>query len=288
MPSEKYGALVVQSHRSPLGVVELTQATTDVTRVAEDVEVAGLRIRVTSRGSGPPVFVLHHSTGPFWTPFYDVLAQTCTVSAPDMPGFGRSERPTAARSPRDVAILCLQLLDVLAAGPVHLVGLGLGGWVAAEMATMHQQGVETLTLVGAAGIKPRVGQIHDPMMAGWIDYARLSFRNQESFDEIIGSDPPPELIELWDHSREMTARITWRPWMWSGTLPSFLLGVRTPTLVVWGDSDRVVPLDCAEQYARILPDAQLELVEAAGHAVDLERPDELAALVDAFVVSRGR
>ena len=92
-------------------------------------------------------------------------------------------------------------------------------------------------------------------------------------------------VELWDRSREMTARITWKPWMWSGQLPSLLRGVATPSLVVWGQHDRIVPLDCGQQYYELLADARLEIVYDAGHTVDLEQPELLAQLIADFVAT---
>jgi pimeloyl-ACP methyl ester carboxylesterase len=258
----------------------LTSITTAVT--GRDVEVAGLRIHVDEAGTGEPVVVLHHSTGPFWNPFYDELAGSMHVIGPDMAGYGRSERPVDARSPRDLAILNLQLLDALDLDRVHLVGLGFGGWIAAEMATMAQRRLSTMTLVGPAGIKPRDGFIHDPMMQGWIDYEKACFSSDEAFEEIFGSDPAAEVVQLWDYSREMTARLSWKPWMWTVPLPSLLKGVATPTQVVWGTQDRIVPLDCGEQYVEQLQNAHLEIIEGAGHVIDLERPEVLAQLVVDF------
>jgi pimeloyl-ACP methyl ester carboxylesterase len=230
--------------------------------------------------------VLHHSTGPFWTPFHDHLAQTFSVIAPDMPGYGRSERPEDARSPRDLGVLLIQMLDELDLDQVHLAGLGMGGWVAAEIATMAQRRLSTLTLVGAAGIKPRDGMIHDPMMEGWIDYEKFSFSTEAAYREVFGEgDPPQEIIDLWDYSREMTARITWKPWMWTVALPTLVRGVRTPSLVVWGARDRVVPLDCGHQYTELLQNARLEILEDAGHVIDLEQPEVLAKMITEFAAT---
>ena len=247
-----------------------------------DVDVAGLAVHVVQRGSGPALVVLHHSTGPMWTPFYDALAEHFTVIAPAIPGYGRSSRPTTARHPSHLAVLLHQCLDVMGHAQVHMVGLGFGGWVAAEMAAMHQGRFSTMTLVGAAGMKPREGLIHDPMMESWTDYARQCFRNDDAFIAFFGKDPAPEVIELWDFSREMTARVTWKPWMWSLQLPELLRSVTTPSMIVWGSDDRIVPHDCGEQYADILCNSQLELVDDAGHVVDLEQPDRLAELIVKF------
>jgi pimeloyl-ACP methyl ester carboxylesterase len=252
--------------------------------MSRDVEVAGLSIRLSESGSGDPLFVLHHSTGPLWSRFNDELAGSYRVIAPDLPGFGSSTRPEDARSPRDLAIYVSQLIDVMGLDRVHLVGLGFGGWVAAELATMNQRALHTLTLVGAAGVRPREGFIHDPLLAGWIDYARLGFSQQSNFDELFGSKPAQEILDLWDYSREMTARLTWKQWMWNLSLPPLLRGVQTPTLAVWGSGDVIVPIDCAHQYVELIPNSRLEMIAGVGHVVELEDPDGLALLVKQFAV----
>jgi pimeloyl-ACP methyl ester carboxylesterase len=86
-----------------------------------------------------------------------------------------------------------------------------------------------------------------------------------------------------DLAREMTARIAWKPYMFSHTLAPFLGEVRVPTLVVAGEHDAIVPRACAQQYVEALPDARLEVVAGAGHYVEIEQPGALAQLVTAFV-----
>jgi pimeloyl-ACP methyl ester carboxylesterase len=250
-----------------------------------DVEIAGLVLHTHIRGDGPPLVLLHHSTGPLWGPFHDRLAESFSVLAPDMPGFGRSARPLTARSPAHLAALLGQWLDQESTEPVHLVGLGLGGWVAAELAVMGGGRLRSLTLVGAAGIRPREGYIYDPMGESWTSYVRKCFRNEERFAAVFGEEPLQEVIDLWDYSREMTARITWKPWMWSLQLPDLLKGVQTPAAVVWGGADAIVPADCGQQYVESLPNARLEVLDEAGHAIDLEEPDALARLIGDFAMS---
>jgi pimeloyl-ACP methyl ester carboxylesterase len=251
-------------------------ATTTLERREVNLAVGSLEVHLKEKGTGPPTVVLHHSTGPIWTPFYDQLAGAVTVIAPDLPGYGRSRRHDLLRSPRDLAVLTLQAIDLLDRGPVHLIGLGLGGWVAAEMATMNRQLLASLTLVGAAGIKPDEGDIYDPMMESYLDYMRRGFSSPERCAEIVGAEPDPEMVKLWDFSREMTARITWRPWMWSPSLPVAVAGIRLPALIVWGERDAVVPLECARRYHQLIAGSQLDIVPGVGHIVDLESPEELA------------
>lgn len=254
--------------------------------VDQHIQVAGRTIRLLVHGDGDPLLVLHHSTGSLgWLPLYDALGRSFSVKVPDMPGYGQSERQDWARSPRDLAILMHQLLDRLELDHVHLLGLGFGGWVAAEMATMSQRRLASLVLVGAPGLRPHEGEIADQIGIGFEEYMRLGFRDDQSFVSTFGVEVPKELTELWDFSREMTVRLTWKPWMFSLQLPFLLTEVRTPALVVWGGHDRIVPLDCGRQYAEALPNSRLEVVENAGHSVDLEEPDALAALVSRHSLS---
>lgn len=247
------------------------------------VELAGLGIHYVSGGRGVPVVVLHHSTGPMWSAFQEELAASVRVLNVDLPGYGQSDRPSWARSPRDVAVLVGRLLDTLGLDGAHVVGLGFGGWVAAELATMSDERLASMTVVGAAGLKPEVGEIHDPVMGSFEDYVARGFHDQGCYERLFGDPPPEDLVTLWDHSREMTCRLTWRPWMFSRQLPHLLPLVRVPSLVVWGEHDAIVPRDCGEQYASALPDSRLEIMPECGHAMDLEKATELAELVLSFV-----
>ena len=258
--------------------------TSTKTHTTEQIEVAGRRVQYLQGGSGDLVLVLHHSIGnPGWVPFYEQLAGAHTVRVPDLPGYGQSERPEWAREPRDLAILLHQMLDKQGLGSIPVVGLGFGGWIAAEMATMHQGRISSLVLVGAPGIQPDEGQILDQMLIDYHEYVQAGFHDEGKYNAEFGEDPPAEVRELWDFSREMTARLTWKPYMFNRRLPGLLAEVQTPTLLVWGDDDRVVPMEVARAYEQALPNARLEAVGDCGHLVDLEQPDRLAELVTAHL-----
>jgi pimeloyl-ACP methyl ester carboxylesterase len=262
--------------------------TASTTPVQHDVTVAGLRLAADEAGTGQPLVVLHHSTGPLWSPYLDRAVESRQVIALHLAGFGRSERPTAARAPSDLAVLAMQQLDALDVGPVDVVGLGFGGWVAAEMAAMYQRRFTSLTLVGAAGLKPADGFIHDPMMTSFDAYVRQGFTNKDRFGALFGETPADDIVELWDFSREMTARLTWKQWMWSTSLPALVAGVRIPAQVIWGDDDQVVPASCGQHYAELLGGVPVHVVADAGHNIDLEQPDELARLTTTSPTTAGR
>ena len=250
------------------------------------VEIAGTKMHLARAGSGRPVLVLHHDIGTLpRLPFYDALASRFDVLVPHHPGYGKSERPQWLRNVRDVAVIYQWLLSDLGVERASLIGLGFGGWIAAEMATMAPRGFKRLVLVGAMGIQPTEGEIFDQALVNYIDYARAGFQDQRAFDQIYGAEPSTDQLETWDVNREMTFRIAWKPYLYSQTLPHLLGGVATPALVVWGANDRIVPLSSGERYVDSLPDARLEVLEGCGHCVEMERPAEVARLIEAFVAS---
>jgi pimeloyl-ACP methyl ester carboxylesterase len=163
------------------------------------------------------------------------------------------------------------------------VGLGFGGWVAAEMATMSPQALGKLVLVGAMGLKPREGDILDQALLSYLDYVKAGFADQKTLDAVYGAEIPTDMLEIWDLNREMTFRIAWKPFLYNPSLPQLLGGVRTPTLVVWGGHDRIVPLECGERYAKELRDARLAKIDGAGHFAEMEKPMELARAIAQFV-----
>ena len=255
-----------------------------VTKTAKEsmVELATGKIRLLRAGAGQPLLVLHHDIGnPGWLSFHEDLAGRFDVLVPDLPGYGKSDRPDFARHPRDLAIIMLQLLDKLAIDWLTLVGLGFGGWIAAEMATMAQRRLRALVLVAPMGILPAEGDIYDQMLAGHVEYVLDGFASKEAYERQFGKQPDPQIAYQWDLNKEMTARITWRPYMFSHQLPSLLKGVETSTLLVWGREDKIVPLNAGHLYAKALPNARLEVLPDAGHWVEMEKPVELAKLVAA-------
>jgi pimeloyl-ACP methyl ester carboxylesterase len=245
-------------------------------------------MQVARGGAGAPLLVLPHDVGTLERlPFYDALARRFTVVVPSHPGYDGSQRPEWMRSVRDAAAMYQWLLGgfaaTRAAGAISVIGLGFGGWIAAEMATLAPRAFRKLVLVGAMGIKPERGVIADQALVSYIDYVRMGFTDQAAFDRLFGADPTTAQLERWDLNREMTFRIAWKPYMYNPTLPHLLGGVAAPTLVVWGRDDRIVPLECGERYAKALPRARLEIVAGAGHFVEMEKASELAQLVTDFV-----
>jgi pimeloyl-ACP methyl ester carboxylesterase len=262
-------------------------ATATIAATEARTTVSDRAIRYLKAGNGDPLVVFHQSIGSLGlTPALEALAQPATVYAFDMPGYGQSERPEWAREPRDLAILLNAALENLGLERVHLLGLGFGGFVAAELATMDPSRLRSLTLCGAAGLKPREGEIMDEMLMDHVEFVERGFRSKEAFTAFFGAEPDKSVKELWDYSREMTARVSWKPFMFSNKLPHHLKNVTTPALIIWGSADAVVPPVCAQQYREALANSRVEIVQGAGHYVEFEEPATFADLVSGFIAGK--
>jgi pimeloyl-ACP methyl ester carboxylesterase len=169
---------------------------------------------------------------------------------------------------------------------VNVVGCSLGGWVAAEIATVAPQFINKMVLVGAMGLKPEKGEIFDYFLESGKAGLRRAFHQPEQapeFAQYYGKELTPEEADLVEQHREMTCRIAWKPYMHSLTLPHLLPGVRTPTLLVWGAQDAITPLNSGELYQRTIKQSQLVTIENCGHMPEMEKPAELARLVREFL-----
>lgn len=254
----------------------------------ETIAVGSTRVHVLVGGQGDPLLVLHGAGGNRgWRRWMSAVAERHTVYAPTHPGFGRSDAADWMESIDDLARFYLWFLDVMDLPKAHLLGHSIGGWTAAEMATMHPEVLDRLVLVAPTGLKPERGEILDIFYHPPAELLRYTVHDPASvpeWAELFGrTAPTPEELETALRNQEMTARLTWKPYMFNPRLPHFLPRVQTPTLVVWGREDRIVPVVCGEQYQRLLPNATLRVLDRCGHLPPIEQPDAFARLVLDFL-----
>jgi pimeloyl-ACP methyl ester carboxylesterase len=154
------------------------------------------------------------------------------------------------------------------------------------MAVMCPQALDHLVLAGAAGVRPVESVLLDPFIIPWSEVIRRGFADYEAapeYQRIYGETPLQDFGGPREAGRSMAVRTCYRPLMHDPALLPMLGRIRVPTLLVWGDQDSIVPLECGRMYESAIPGAQLRIVEDCGHLAHLERPRELAQLVHAFV-----
>jgi pimeloyl-ACP methyl ester carboxylesterase len=257
----------------------------------EIIEAAGTRLQLVKGGAGEPLVILHGETGhPGWLRYHEALAQQHTLYIPLHPGFGKSEPLDWIMNMRDMAGWYLDALDELGLGQVPVIGLSLGGWLAAEMSSMCPASFKQLVLVGAMGIRPPSGQIYDMFLEVAKEFITASYFNPTTtpeFQRICPATPTPDQVEAWEVAREEACRLGWRPYMHYPSLPHLLRRLRKlPTLIIWGRQDAIVPLSAGEVYHASIPGSQLVILVNCGHHPEIERADEFVRHVQAFLSRR--
>ena len=250
------------------------------------IEVSGAQVEMFSGGSGPPLLFLHGAGGNAgWQAYHEELAKTYTVYVPSQPGFNGTERPDWVYTITDVCHFNQAMVEVLGLEDYVLMGSSMGGWVAAEMAAMCRTSIKALILVGAAGIKPEKDEIAEIFMVSaqtrmaqrFYDISQVP--NREQYER----EPTAEEQLVAHSNQEMASRLCWRPYLHNPSLPHYLARVDTPTLLVWGLQDAIIPLECGQLFEQAMPNAQLKVIPNCGHSPALEKPAEFLAAVREFL-----
>ena len=261
------------------------------TTTTESLSVEGIGpvdVTISDGGDGHPFLLVHGGAGPqSVTGFADLLtARGGRVLVPTHPGFGATPRPDALDSIAGLARVYTALLDRLDLDDVTVIGNSVGGWVAAEMALLGSPRIGSLVLVDAAGIEVDGHPIVDFFSLTLDQVAEYSYHSPDRFriDPTAMSDAQRAIV-----AGNRTSLATYGgPAMGDATLRGRLHGVTVPTLVVWGDSDRIVDADYGRAYADAIPEATFLMLPDTGHSPQLETPEQLLTAVLDFANAHAR
>lgn len=271
------------------------------------VGVDGRRVRVRVDGDAdkPPVLLVHGIGRSLedWNPQYERLSADYRVIAVDVPGFGFSDRPEGPITLSAFANGVLGTIDVLGEQrPLHIVGNSLGGAIAMQVLAQRPERVASLALINSAGFgsevtvllrilaMPVIGPLASrrttratATMLERACYADTALASRERIDRAmaIAGKPHHGAVMLATAVELATARGVKAGWR--RQLAAFAALHPRPTMVMWGDQDKVLPAHHLEEARRVLPHAETHLLPGIGHMPQIECPDEFAALLLPFL-----
>jgi len=252
---------------------------------SERVIVSGCEIEILKAGVGPALLFLHGAGGAHnWTPYMDRLAEHYSVYVPSHPGWGRSDTPKWLDGMGDLAYFYLEFLKTLDKERVHLVGNSLGGWLALEIGVRSTEQIKTLTLVSAAGIHVEGVPKGDIFL--WDEEERIynTFFDKNLAEARLAHKPSQEDADIALKNHFSTAKMAWHPRFYNPELQKWLHRITVPTLIIWGDSDKVFPPAYGRAMQKLIPGSKLIMLSECGHLPHQEKLDEFIAGVTAHTM----
>jgi pimeloyl-ACP methyl ester carboxylesterase len=261
------------------------------------IEANGIATNYHEAGSGDPVLLLHGS-GPGvsawanWQRTIPALAERHRVLAPDLVGFGNTERPANIRYSAETWVDHVWgFLDAMKIERTSIVGNSLGGFLALAMAIKRPERLNRMVLLGTPG----PGMTPTEGLAAMRTYEPSYEAMEELLIKYFAVDPAiitPELVQLRHEASiapgafETYRKMEINPKTAASDLgiePGDYARIATPTLIVHGREDRVIPVEVGINLMNTLPNADLHVFIRCGHWTQVERASEFSAVVDQFL-----
>jgi pimeloyl-ACP methyl ester carboxylesterase len=244
----------------------------------------GLTISMSEAGSGSPALVLHGGGGPGTVESISThLTETHRVLTPTHPGWNGSPRPAWLTRIGNLATAYLRVLGELDLTDVLVVGSSVGGWIALEL-TLQDGGerVGRLVLIDSVGVDIADQPIRDFFALDARGVADYSYHDGNRF-YVDPTTLPAEQLAMRKENMSTLRLLAGDPYMHDPALLGRLGEIVTPTLVVWGESDRIVTPNYGRGLAAAIPGARYEIIREAGHLPQIEQPGATFRTIDGFL-----
>ncbi len=257
-------------------------------------DVMNLTVRYAESGVGADHLLLIHGLGgssESWTNNIDVFGRHFHVLAPDLIGFGHSDKPMIRYTMKKFTSFLTLFLDTIGIKRTNVVGSSMGGQIASEFAIAHPNKVEKLVLISPAGIPPKSFKGTKELKL----YAKMfNAKNLEDIRKaVMAVDSDRSAIT------EEYVKNVYQYTMMEGAKHAFmsslkesasaprlanrLNSIKAKTLVIWGKDDRLIPVKYCEPFITKMDNCKLLLIEKCGHRPHAEKPDLFNKVVIDFL-----
>lgn len=269
------------------------------------VTVAGNLINLIDLGEGPAIVFVHGLSGswPNWLEQMPLFAKDHRVIAMDLPGFGHSPMPNEPITISAYARILDGLLETLGVDAATVVGNSMGGFVSTELAIAYPQRVERLVLISAAGVstyRNRQAERLEPYLRRLAPMVAVYTGWTAARSDWVARRPGLRNLTLGlvtRHPSRLPAALAAEQLRGAGK-PGFMQALRAnidypikerlpeiacPTLIVWGDEDKVIPVGDASVFEELIPRSRKVIFEGTGHLAMIERPEAFNELLSEFM-----
>ncbi len=267
----------------------------EITPAEKFLTIDGVRIRVFELGTGIPLVLVHGLGGPLmWQKVVEPLSKHFRVIVISLPGFGESDGTKRFYTVQEHAEVIKKVLNQLNISKVCLTGVSYGGQVSATFSAMYPECVEKLILICSTGLKKAPLIVSNSFLRSVVSMVvkHVSLKNEKalckkgerSFYD-VKLRPPDLCRRFFEQLSKPGHRDAWL----NGVVNSFsggeefkrLLGTITaPTLILWGENDKTMPVNLANEFHQLIPHSELYVFPQCGHSVPLEKPEEVCGWVE--------
>lgn len=254
-------------------------------RIERTIEVQGISTHLFEAGAAdaPTLLYLHGvSLGNLWLEYHSLLTRHFHVFAPDIPGFGLTERPDWMRDMSDYVLYFRDLFKALDISSAHLVGHSLGGWMAAEIAVWYPNLVTKLVLSNSGGIRVKGSPIGNMFAMNPQETVAICFENLAAAQVLMPSQLNADFFVRLYQERTTLASLAWNPGF-DPKLARRLADLTCPTLVIWGANDRLIPSVYGPTFQSLIPGSQLVMLQGTGHMPMFEQASAWVQAIDDFL-----
>jgi len=255
---------------------------------AESIHVGGAAIELVRKGEGAPLLYLHGMDGvEAAAEMIEALAGSFAVYAPSHPGFGGSELPRGVTTADDLGYFYLDLMEERGLRDVTVVGLSIGGWIAAEMLVKDDSRVARAVLGAPLGLSTGDGRKQRVPDIFMLPAAEIDARLQETpaAPRPAPADLTADTLERQVRNADAVSLFGWSPYLHNPKLRQRLHRIKAPVLLLWGEKDALVPRDYMEDFAGALGDARLQVLPDCGHRIHVDSPAPAAEAITAFAAA---
>jgi len=250
------------------------------------IKVNDIEVSYKIAGEGPAVFILHGwgSSSDSWTEVQKLLAEGgYRVIVPDLPGFGKTQAPSAVWGVEEYADFVYQFALQVEIDKYVLTGHSFGGQTAIQFAVTHPEKLEKLVLVSAAGVRRTPGVFKKFVMgtAKLVSFLLYLVPSRELRNNIKNAMYMTirrrDYVRTQGIMREVFKKVI------TQDLTAKFSKIQAPTLIIWGEKDELTPVQDAYLMQELIPNSKLEIIPGANHALNFEIPEKLSETIIRFL-----
>lgn len=272
------------------------------------LRIDGVNIRYWSLGDqGSPVLLIHGQGGAvdYWYKNVFDLAQHHQVFALDWVGSGKSDKPKRTYNVDDLSQFIIHFMDAIGLSQTSLIAGSVGGAIALKIALARPERVNQLVLIGMAGLGkevafparltslPGVGELLNhpspsaaKFMVQQCVYCPAPYLSSDAFMDLVLRNMSSDILQFQTRTFRTIGNFFGMKRDFVAGICDRLSEIQSPTLIIWGKQDRILPLSHADVAMQAIPQAKLEIFDECGHLPYLEHADQFNRLVLAFLSSQ--